>query len=286
MKDLITPGKAIVAVSGGVDSVVLLHMLVNQNLYDEMIVAHFDHGIRSNSAEDAQFVERLAEDYGLAYVTKREELGVNASEDVARVHRYNFLRNVARENHAVIVTAHHADDIVETIAINLIRGTGWRGLAVLDSLDIDRPLLEYRKHDLYEYARVNQLTWREDLTNESMKYLRNRLRLRAVAIDRDSHELIRLYRKRQLSLKKAIKNEIEALNLQMPYKRHLFIMLPENVAMEVLREVVVYNTGKTLLSHQLRQGLHAIKTFHAGKQYQAGEGVILTFTSASFIVEH
>lgn len=286
MKDLITPGKAIVAVSGGVDSVVLLHMLVNQNVYDEVVVAHFDHGIRSDSAEDAQFVKRLAEDYGLAYVTKREELGVNASEDVARVHRYNFLRNVARENHAVIVTAHHADDIVETIAINLIRGTGWRGLAVLDSLDVDRPLLEYRKHDLYEYAKVNQLTWREDSTNESMKYLRNRLRLRAVAIDRDSHELIRLYRKRQLSLKRAIKNEIEALKLEMPYKRHLFIMLPENVAMEVLREVVVYNTGKTLLSHQLRQGLHAIKTFHAGKRFQTGEGVVLAFTSASFIVEH
>lgn len=286
MKDLITPGKAIVAVSGGVDSVVLLHMLVNQSVYDEMIVAHFDHGIRSNSAEDAQFVKRLAESYGLAYVTKREELGVNASEDVARVHRYNFLRNVARENHAVIVTAHHADDIVETIAINLIRGTGWRGLAVLDSQGVDRPLLEFRKHDLYEYARVNKLTWREDSTNESMKYLRNRLRLRAVAIDRDSHELIRLYRKRQISLKRAIKNEIEALKVEMPYKRHLFIMIPENVAMEVLREVVVYNTGKTLLSHQLRQGLHAIKTFHAGKRYQAGEGVVLTFTSASFIVEH
>jgi tRNA(Ile)-lysidine synthase len=81
--------KYLVAVSGGIDSVVLLHKLVAAGEH-ELVVAHFDHGIREDSAEDARFVKGLAEHYGLPFVMKREELGKTAGEEQARTRRYAF----------------------------------------------------------------------------------------------------------------------------------------------------------------------------------------------------
>ncbi|MFZ1301261.1 MAG: ATP-binding protein, partial [Candidatus Microsaccharimonas sp.] len=94
------PGTYIVAVSGGVDSVVLLDMLARASSRlpspgPQYIVAHFDHGIRDDSRDDAQFVKHLAETYGLVYESERVELGVGASEELARTKRYEFLRGVA-----------------------------------------------------------------------------------------------------------------------------------------------------------------------------------------------
>ena len=175
-------GRYILAISGGVDSVVLLDMLVNSNqaLVDEgnLIVAHFDHGIRKNSSRDAKFVEELAEKYGLQFVVGHGGLGSNASEDTARKARYNFLNEIKKQNHAdSIVTAHHRDDVIETALINLLRGTGRRGLSSLkDRKGLLRPLLGYRKSELINYAKENNIAWQEDETNESSKYLRNRIR--------------------------------------------------------------------------------------------------------------
>src|SRR5690606_41547248 len=110
------------AVSGGIDSVVLLDMLSHVPGL-KLVVTHFDHGIRPDSAQDAVFVEELAAHYGLPFETKRVELGTKASEELARRHRYAFLRDVAARYNAKIITAHHADDVIETVAINHIRGT-------------------------------------------------------------------------------------------------------------------------------------------------------------------
>ena len=98
--------KYVVAVSGGVDSVVLLDMMSRRGDVDA-IVAHFDHGIRDDSLEDRLFVGELASAYGFPYEFKREELGSDASEDLARVQRYAFLREVAKKYDARIMTAHH-----------------------------------------------------------------------------------------------------------------------------------------------------------------------------------
>jgi tRNA(Ile)-lysidine synthase len=122
MAILIHPGKYVVAVSGGVDSVVLLDHLAGHPEY-ELVVAHFDHGIRDDSREDEAFVRSLAEKYNVPFESKREDLGKQASEELARDRRYAFLRSVAGKHNAQIITAHHADDAVETIAINLLRGT-------------------------------------------------------------------------------------------------------------------------------------------------------------------
>lgn len=269
--------KYIVAVSGGVDSVALLDMMARLPQH-ELIVAHFDHGIRPDSADDADFVRRLAEAHGLPFELRREELGPDASEELARMRRYAFLRELADRHDARIVTAHHADDVVETVAINMHRGTGWRGLAVLDS-DIARPLLDMTKAQLAEYARQEKLEWREDSTNADTKYLRNRIRQSVKHLSADDKRCILALRHEQAARKKLIKEEVARLVGKGPqYRRYFFTHIPTQVALECLR----YITNAKLTRPQLQKALLAIKTAHAGTQTHIGNGLTLYFTSRNF----
>lgn len=179
MKTLLPPGTYIAAVSGGIDSVALLHMLHSKRAH-RLIVVHVDHGIRSDSHEDARFVQGLAAQYELPFEMLRLELGADASEGTARTGRYAFLRSMATKYEAdAIVTAHHQDDQIETAVINMLRGTMRRGLVALRSReDIRRPLLTMTKQEIREYVMKHQLEWCEDSTNASDKYLRNRVRAR------------------------------------------------------------------------------------------------------------
>jgi tRNA(Ile)-lysidine synthase len=272
----------IVAVSGGVDSVVLLDMLAKT--HSNLIVAHFDHGIRDESADDAKFVGELATKYGLKFETKREELGVGTSEEQARTRRYEFLRAVAKKYKAKIVTAHHGGDVIETIAINLQRGTGWRGLAVLDSSDIVRPLLHVQKSELVNYAKQHKLQWREDSTNASDEYLRNRLRKKLAGINEDIYYQLLALRDHQTHNKRLIDDETSGLAGQSPYGRHFFIAINEKAALELLRTVFVSEAGFGPLAPQLRRALIAIKTADGGTQHDVGGGVKLKFTRTEFVV--
>ena len=286
LSPLPVPGRYVLAVSGGVDSVVLLDMAARQaNLSTagayELIVAHFDHGIRADSAQDATFVAELAKQYGLSFESQREELGARASEALARTRRYGFLRAVAKRYAASLVTAHHADDAVETIAINLIRGTGWRGLAVLDS-DIIRPLLDLSKQEILAHASTHQLAWREDSTNASDAYLRNRLRRKTVVLTDDSKRQLLGLRVQQVALKQQIDEEVQGLIGEGPaYSRYFFTHLDTATAMECLR----HGTHARLTRPQLSKALLAIKTARPGATYQAGGGVQFRFTSRNFKVE-
>lgn len=171
------PGKYVVAVSGGVDSVVLLDLLNKQkNL--ELVVAHFDHGIREDSGDDKKFVETLAKKYKLPFEFAEGKLGKNASEAEARKVRYEFLENVRVDHKAkAIVTAHHQDDLLETIILNLLRGTGRKGITSLsDQEKLKRPFLGVTKQELINYAKQYSLTWHEDSTNIDTNYLRNKIR--------------------------------------------------------------------------------------------------------------
>lgn len=184
------PGAYVVAVSGGVDSVVLLDLLSKQSGL-KLSVAHFDHGIRSDSADDAEFVKGLAQKYKLPFFTERVDLGVGASEAAARQVRYDFLYKVSRQNgDAPIVLAHHQDDLLETAIHNIIRGTGRRGLTSLRSTDqLIRPLLDQPKQTLLDYALQQNLSWREDTTNHDQRYTRNYIRHRLlVCFDADARQ--------------------------------------------------------------------------------------------------
>jgi tRNA(Ile)-lysidine synthase len=178
MRISLTSGKYVAAVSGGVDSAVLLDLLASQGNNYSLVVAHYDHGIRPDSKKDRQFVEKLAEKYGLEFYFAEGSLGHEASEALAREKRYQFLRKVKKDTASnAIITAHHRDDLIETAAINIIRGTGRKGLESLKSTpQIKRPLLDLTKDELLDYAARHKLRWHEDATNKDEKYLRNYVR--------------------------------------------------------------------------------------------------------------
>lgn len=280
MAVLIPAGKYVVAVSGGVDSVILLDYLVKHSEY-ELVVAHFDHGIRDDSADDEAFVKVLAERYGLPFESKREELGKQASEALARDRRYTFLYSVAKKHDALIATAHHSDDAVETVAINLMRGTGWRGLAVLDS-EVIRPLIDMGKQEIIAYAKDHNLTWHEDSTNESDVYLRNRLRRRITSLSDDQKRQILGLRTHQIASKKAIDTEVKKLVGDGPtYSRYFFTNADPQVSIECLRLI----TMMRLTRPQLSRVLLAVKTNQPGTVLEAGSGLQFGFTSRNFWVE-
>lgn len=283
----------IVAVSGGVDSVALLDMLVNGSLpgyeldnpYYQLIVAHFDHGIRSDSADDAQFVKKLAAQYGMTFESKREELGPDASEEKARNYRYAFLQSVAKKYNASLITAHHADDVIETIAINIVRGTGWRGLAVMDNPDILRPLLSMTKAEIIRYAKDHNLIWREDSTNQDEKFLRNKLRNKITSLDEKNRRLVLALRECQVNLRQQIDTETDRLVGAPPYERYFFTHVPEDTGLELLRRVMIRHTGQSPTRPVLYQILHAIKVFHGGKRFDVMSNVWIVFTNTHFVVE-
>lgn len=178
----------IIAVSGGVDSMVLLHQLVNSPGQllgvdsPKLIVAHFEHGIRDDSRLDQELVHQAALDYNLEFVYSSGRLGSGASEDLARRARYEFLFKIMREYGAeAIVLAHHADDQIETAVFNILRGSSFRGIGALRSRDnILRPLLGMSKKQIYAYAKAHMLEWREDSTNDDLKYSRNYIRKKII----------------------------------------------------------------------------------------------------------
>lgn len=285
--EAVPSGRYIVGVSGGIDSVVLLDLLAKLGRV-EIIVAHFDHGIRPESHEDAQFVEELTRQHKLPFETRREELGVSASEELARQRRYAFLRDLAQRYDARVMTAHHADDVIETIAINLHRGTGWRGLAVLDDPLTVRPLLAYDKAQIYDYANRHGLQWREDSTNHTDAYLRNRLRRRLDdQLDADTRRQLLVLWQTQRQLKRHIDEEATQLldDQQYDVSRYFFTMIDNASASELLRSVCMKRIGIVPTRPQRQRALLAIKTAWPGASHSVGEAITLRFKVRSFSIE-
>ncbi len=276
----------LVAVSGGVDSVCLLHMMAQQRATDptlRVIVAHVDHGIRPDSADDERFVAALARSYQLPYVSVSLALGCRASEEKARNARYGFLFEEAAKYNARVVTAHHADDVVETVALNLHRGTGWRGLAVLSRTDVSRPLLALPKSTLYEYAMAHRLEYVEDSTNHSDRYLRNRIRHRLATMP-PLHRDIANLRTCQLQLMKEIDRESKRIAARETGSRHFLMQIDETAAVELLGAIVQGLTGVRPPRPQVRRALLAIKTAKSGSLYQVGGGISLRFSARKYTV--
>jgi tRNA(Ile)-lysidine synthase len=179
----------LVGVSGGRDSVVLLHWLLARG-YRKLIVCHLEHGLRGRAGKaDARFVERLAQSYGLPSEIGAAEVAALAArqkqsiETAARHARLAFFARVGRRRRCLtIFLAHHADDQVETFLLNLFRGAGGRGLGAMrarssyGSLEIVRPLLGVWRSEIDRYVAEHRLKFREDATNKEVGARRNRLR--------------------------------------------------------------------------------------------------------------
>ena len=234
------PGKYVVAVSGGVDSMALLHALQPVPGVS-LLVAHVDHGIRPDSLLDQALVAELAAHYELPFFTTSLTLGAAASEATARQARYDYLEKlVIEQGAAAIVTAHHQDDALETAIINLVRGTGRRGLSALNStVQRRRPLLDISKADILAYAQRNQLQWREDSTNNDQRYLRNYIRQKVVApfsaAERQQFvSYITRARHNNYELAAAMQESLKVIAVGPEIDRQILQTLPAVVAKELL----------------------------------------------------
>jgi len=201
-ENLLQPGqRLVIGVSGGPDSLCLLDCL--NRLGYQIIVAHLDHQLRPESSDEASFVRRVAQTYGLKVEIESQDIGAavqagSSLEETARLLRYGFLVRVAKAHQTeVIATGHTADDQVETILMHFLRGAGpsglrgmlpktpmqdWVGVPNSVGINLVRPLLETTREQIQVYCTVNELEPRQDASNLDLTFTRNRLRHHLVPI--------------------------------------------------------------------------------------------------------
>lgn len=177
----------LVCLSGGSDSTclaVVLNILAARNHF-QVTAIHFDHQYRLESREDANFVSGLCEALNMELIVVRFDMEKFSNsrkcglEEAGHIARHNFCANFALKNKTDgIILAHHADDLSEDMLLRLIRGTGWPGLGGMRRRNgfFLRPFLFFPKRDLTDFLIREQIPWREDASNDSLKFRRNRLR--------------------------------------------------------------------------------------------------------------
>jgi len=287
-------GKYVVGVSGGVDSMVLLHALQALSRKQpgvELIVAHFDHGIRLDSRADAQLVEQTSKEHGLTCELGEGNLGADASEDTARRTRYHFL-DIVRTKHSAdaVITAHHQDDFVETAVINIIRGTGRLGLSSLRSRPgLLRPLLDFSKQQLLDYAKQHNLSWNEDSTNTDTTYLRNKVRLEMWPKFSTAQQKIFLaHCSKVAQLNQQIDQQLSELLThrsyrrgQRVYSRVWFNSLPHDFAEELVHFWLHRHNVPSYDRKQIDSIVIQLKSLPAGKKVVAGTDRYFLLTKRS-----
>lgn len=184
-------GTVLCAVSGGRDSMALLHILLRlaEGTGLAVAAAHFNHRLRPTADRDERFVRDWCGEHGVPFLAGSGDVrscaGGTGVEDAARKLRYAFLEEAAdRLGACRIATAHHRDDNAETVLLHLLRGTGLRGLCGIPPVRgrIIRPLLEISRGEIDAYVAENRIPYVEDETNGDTAYTRNRLRLEALPL--------------------------------------------------------------------------------------------------------
>ena len=208
----------VVATSGGPDSMALLHMLKNENY--KIICAHVNHNLRSESEEEYIFVENYCKDNNIIFEGMKIEGYKNNkfTESEAREKRYKYFESILKKyNSKYLLTAHHGDDLTETILMRIIRGTnldGLKGFTVISkykNFRIIRPLIYYTKDNIEKYIKDNNIPCCYDESNKSKKYTRNRIRLDILPILKKENTNIHkkfLYLSEELEENNAFINEV------------------------------------------------------------------------------
>src|SRR3990167_1819674 len=190
---LVSGDRIVVAVSGGIDSVVLLHALTGLAAEYRLfiIVAHLNHCLRGGESDrDEVFVKRFAEKLGVTCVCERMDIRLlfkkgDSLQDIAREARYSFFDRIAKRYKADrIATGHNMDDQAETVLMKFLKGAGLGGLCGIPKVKgkYIRPLIEITRKEIEEYAEGCRLKFVKDSSNKSAKYLRNRIRLKLMPI--------------------------------------------------------------------------------------------------------
>lgn len=279
----------ILAVSGGADSISMLHAFKYLNL--KILVLHCNFSLRGKESDmDEQFVKRFCDTYGIAHSVKKfDTIGYAHAqclsiEMAARELRYNWFREVKKKKKMdYIVVAHHADDVAETILINLSRGTGIKGLTGIKAVngDILRPLLECSREEILKYIEEHQLGYRTDSTNNSLDYVRNKIR----------HKVIPILKEINPSLLETIHENCEALKETEAIFQYGIHQLQEQI-LDCEEDEILIDISKTLATTapytllyetlkpfgfnkaQIRDILNAHATT-PGKQFIAGNHILV-----------
>jgi tRNA(Ile)-lysidine synthase len=297
----------LVGVSGGPDSVCLLHILI-QNGY-ALIIAHFNHGLRPEADEEAEFVRKLAVEWQIPFILGQKDVAAFASEhgysleEGARMARYRFLSKEAAKRAAqAIAVAHTADDQVETVLMHLLRGTGTSGLRGMafrtqmknwgQNTTIVRPLLSTWREEILDYLEAHRLPSRFDRSNLDVRYYRNRLR----------HELIPFLESYQPAIRqnvwrmaKILQADDEALEAQVQTawagcfieKGRGYIILNRNGLSaqntSIQRRLVRKSIGllrpglRDINFEAIERVLAFVQSPRAGKHIQLGAGISVSF---------
>lgn len=222
---LLARGDAVlIGVSGGADSVALLHLLMARAPKHRLRlgVAHLNHRLRKDSGRDADFVRDLASFFGLTFYGQQTDVrGVQrrfrlSLEEAARSARYRFFRETAASHgYNKVALGHHADDDAETLMLNLLRGSGRLGLGGIPPIRerfFIRPMIHAARSDIMEYLQILGLTYLSDCTNTDDRYLRNRIRRRLIPIlESDYHAEVRAVFSRTAEILRAEEQWLESL---------------------------------------------------------------------------
>ncbi|MDR2131570.1 MAG: tRNA lysidine(34) synthetase TilS [Odoribacteraceae bacterium] len=275
----------IIAVSGGADSIALLHAFKYLNA--DILALHCNFALRGKESDmDEQFVKRFCTTYGIPHSVKRFDTAATARERgvslemAARELRYAWFEEIRQQKRRdYIVLGHHADDQAETLLLNLCRGTGIKGLTGMRPVNgqLLRPLLDRSRGEILDYIKSNQLGFRTDSTNESLDYTRNKLRHRVLPVLKEINpsflrttretihilgEVESVYRHGIEQLKRKITVEEEG-ELLIHIRKLMASPAPYSLLFEIVRP---YGFNAT----QVRDILDS-HTAIPGKQFQAGE---------------
>lgn len=235
----------ILAVSGGADSISMLHAFKYLNL--RTLVLHCNFSLRGKESDmDEQFVKRFCDSYGIPHSIRKFDTTGYARENglsiemAARELRYNWFREIKEKKKMdYIVVAHHADDVAETVLINYCRGTGIKGLTGIKPVndDILRPLLECSRTDILKYIEAHQLGFRTDSTNNTLDYVRNKIR----------HQVIPVLKEINPSFLDTVSENCETLKETEKIFRYGILQLQEEV-LDCEEDEILIHIEKTLAS--------------------------------------
>lgn len=269
----------------------MLDILAKGTPRDELVVATFDHGTRETSGKDAEFVSEVASALQLKFYRGEGRLGGGISEERAREKRYDFLRKIAFREKGEIWTAHHLDDLVESVAINFIRGTGIRGLAPMAGFGIRRPLIDgflgevFDRRVILKYASENGVRFRQDPTNSSDKYLRNRVREKVFDLPRETKmEIYRLWKDQKRIVREIDEIVEDILPEDLEFEREFYHKYDKKTSLEIIRGALI-RAGIPATRPRMEDFLDAILNYQSGKQFNLPRNRLVKIGKDKFRLE-
>lgn len=305
----------LVAVSGGPDSLALLHLLSQQFPPDCLLVAHLDHGLRPTAVAEAQFVAQTAQTWGIPCRIKQQNITQLAQEkhfsleEAGRWARYQFFAELADQvGSRAVAVAHNADDQAETVLMHFLRGTGLAGLRGMQPiaplpyaphLTLLRPLLYTPRSDIEMYCRTHGLTPVEDASNADTTFFRNRLRHDLLPLLADYNPQIKTHLQKLASLVSADFQLLESVSAStwqrllqaegegwLRLDRGEWVQLPVALQRATLRQAVLHlrPLQQDIAFAPIEQTRHLILQAGTGHHYTLPDGLRLTIEPEALLV--